>query len=112
MCMEFYARREATARKEHECEYCRDTISAGQKYSYETGKFEGDFFTRKLCLTCDMILREFMSEADEEYFEWSYVSEFLNENYCAECHCYHECNEMPARCKNIKEKFSQQEEMK
>lgn len=102
-----------TARKPHTCEYCNESIAAGQKYSRETGKWDGEFFVRKLCLTCNMILRDFASELyDGEGFNWGNVSDFLDEKYCVECHCYQECNEMPARCKNIKEKFSQQEEVK
>lgn len=46
--LEFYSSYIRTARKPHKCEYCQKDIMIGEKYSYESGKFEGDFFTRTL----------------------------------------------------------------
>lgn len=113
MNMEFYRHARMTARKPHTCEYCNESIAAGQKYSRETGKWDGEFFVRKLCLTCEMILREFISESGEEEFDWPYVTDHLVEHYCMSCPRYsEECDEKPACCKKIKEQFSHSEEMK
>lgn len=57
MCMadgyaEFCAVRERRAAKEHRCEECGRTIPVGERYSYASGKFEGDFFDAKQCVHC------------------------------------------------------------
>ena len=54
--LEFYNSYIRTARKAHKCEYCEKEIMVGEKYGYESGKFEGDFFTRKLCIPCRKML--------------------------------------------------------
>lgn len=41
--MDFYNQTLHVARKEHECEFCGKKIMPKEKYSYETGKYDGDF---------------------------------------------------------------------
>ena len=53
---DFNEQRIVTARKVHNCEFCKKQIQPGERYSYESGAFEGDFYTRKLCPECfDML---------------------------------------------------------
>lgn len=107
MMLELYEHHNRTAHKQHTCEYCGESIAAGQQYSYETGKWDGEFFVRKLCLTCEMILSEFMSESGEEEFDWPYVTDHLVEHHCMSCPRYHEeCDEVPSRCNNIRKEYA------
>ncbi len=46
--MEFYNQSLPKARKDHVCEFCGKKIHKGEKYSYESGKYDGDMFVRKL----------------------------------------------------------------
>ena len=46
--MEFYNSNYRTARKTHKCEFCGKEIAIGERYSYESGKFDGVFFRKKI----------------------------------------------------------------
>ena len=51
-CPEFFAESFPVARKGHKCCECGEEINPGQKYSKETGKWEGEFRTYKTCMPC------------------------------------------------------------
>lgn len=57
--MEFYTSKMVIAKKLHICEMCGDKISIGERYSYESGKYDGHFFERKLHLECSNIIEKF-----------------------------------------------------
>lgn len=40
------------ARKDHRCDACGRVITAGEHYQYESGKCDGDFYTRRACADC------------------------------------------------------------
>ncbi len=44
-----------TARKEHICCECHETIKAGQKYEQATLLFDGSWMTYKTCIPCQRI---------------------------------------------------------
>lgn len=50
-----------TARKEHKCCECRETIQRGEKYLSETLKY-GSLHTYKTCRTCESLRDEFFSD--------------------------------------------------
>ena len=84
--MELYHKQNVKARKPHKCEFCKKVIAAGKTYSYESGKYEGDFFQRKLCLTCSKMLDLFCRYTEYDEFSWDWIQEWLSNNYCkAEC---------------------------
>lgn len=41
-----------TARKDHRCHECRGVIPRGEQYKVTCGKFDGEFFTHKVCRRC------------------------------------------------------------
>lgn len=41
-----------TARKDHKCDWCRKPILKGQQYQHNSGKFDGSFFSTKICNPC------------------------------------------------------------
>jgi len=41
-----------TARKQHRCEFCGDTIEKDEKYIVNNGMFDGDFFIDRLHQHC------------------------------------------------------------
>lgn len=106
--LELYNSYIRTARKAHKCEYCEKNIMAGEKYSYESGKFEGDFFTRTLCVSCRKMLNAYIDDVDDDTFDWLAVSDFLSENYCDKL-CgqekRHDCDKSPECCEKIREEF-------
>lgn len=61
---DFNEQRIVTARKVHNCEFCKKQIQPGERYSYESGAFEGDFYTRKLCLNVLICLIRFAKRMD------------------------------------------------
>lgn len=107
--MELYNSYIRKARKPHKCEYCEKEIMVGEKYSYESGKFEGDFFTRTLCIPCSKMLNSYMDYSVDDTFDWWSVSDFLSENYCGKL-CgqekRHECDKSPERCEKIRAEFT------
>lgn len=67
MSLEFYNHKTPVSQKERVCEMCSGKIMSGEKYSYESGKFYGDFFTRKLHLDCFDVLTTYCEEVDHEF---------------------------------------------
>lgn len=53
------------ARKPHECAYCGRTIRVGERYSRETGTYEGEFDDYCLCDRCSWFVRETKIHEDE-----------------------------------------------
>ena len=105
---EFYKSTFPIAKKTHYCESCGKQIEVGEKYSYESGVFDG-FFTRKLCLPCKKMLEWYICSRQEEEFEWFGVSDDLRDEYCSKCtfanwkECIH--STCPQRCEYIRKTF-------
>ena len=109
--MEFYNHAFQTARKIHRCEFCSKHIKIGERYSYETGKWDGEFFVRKLCTPCYGMAAEYWCEVDNE-FDWDQITDYLSEKYCWSCqHSINEdCNIMlPCECPKIREHYREDE---
>jgi hypothetical protein len=47
-----YRKATRTARKDHECEECPETILAGERYEWATGCYDGEFQVFKTCSVC------------------------------------------------------------
>ena len=103
--LELYNSYIRTARKPHKCEYCEKEIIAGEKYSSESGKFEGDFFTRELCIPCRKMLDAYIDCSVDDSFDWLDVSDFLSDTCCYEL-CEqdkrHDCDKSPQCCEKIR----------
>nr|DAR21852.1 MAG TPA: hypothetical protein [Caudoviricetes sp.] len=112
MMLELYNSYIRTARKPHQCEYCQKEIMVGKKYSYENGKFDGDFFTRTLCVPCRKMLNAYIDDVDDDTFDWLAVSDFLSENYCDKL-CgqekRHDCDKTPECCEKIRKAVLEKE---
>lgn len=63
--MGFYGQKMVKARKSHYA-FCGKTIGGGERYSRERGNYEGDFFEKKLCLTCHEMLGQFCKVTEAE----------------------------------------------
>ena len=98
--MEFYDCSDRRAKKEHKCDFCNKTIRPGEKYSYEKGKYDGEFFTRKLCNTCALALSMYLHESLEDEIDWWRVSDWLVDEICSKCSesVKDKCNGIPERC--------------
>lgn len=115
--MEFYNRSLPEARKTHTCEFCGKEIQSGEKYSYETGKYEGEFFVRKLCLICEQMLSDFIYESDDNEFDWWEITDWLRDKYCVDCQnsdengdCYDDL--FPENCERVRKEFMKIEGVK
>lgn len=65
-----------TARKEHRCYECRETIPAGVKYEYVSGIWDGRADSYKTCLSCVEIRQHFACSGGWIYGElWSQLVE-------------------------------------
>lgn len=103
--LELYSHTYPVARKGHECEFCHCVIPKGKRYSYESGKFDGDMFTRKLCPECNGMLHDYYEENRDEEFDWCAVSDWLSDTYCYGCPNCEECNVIPEQCDIIRGNF-------
>ena len=57
-----------TARKDHRCTYCGESISKGEKYTYQQGNWNGRWFESKMHNECFADLCE---SGDGEYTPYS-----------------------------------------
>ena len=92
--MEFYNEYYRTARKPHTCECCRKTIEPGEKYCYQAGKFDGDFFVRYLCDDCSTVFNWYSASdyCQEEEFQYWEIEDAASEEFCETC-VHGRCNE-------------------
>lgn len=112
--LDFYNKSNPKARKDHVCEYCGKTIHKGEIYSYETGKYDGDMFARKLCLVCENILDAFIKEVDADEFDWWEINDWLRDLYCYNCEHRADgkdgCEIQPQNCHIIRKRFHPKED--
>ena len=84
--MEFFTSKIVTAKRQHTCEACGTTIAIGEKYRKETGKWEGDFFSRAWCSDCSNIMDYYFdfltTECEFDYWE---VQDNICEKFCYPC---------------------------
>lgn len=102
--MDFYDTKIHKAKKVHKCEFCEKTIEVGERYSYESGKFDGDFFVRKLCLDCRSILNDYLNSQQDNEFDWYGIEYCLYDEKCKDCADFNECkiSHSPQKCEKIK----------
>lgn len=104
--MEFYTESEHKARKPHKCDVCDKTIYPGSEYVRQTGKYDGDFFTRAWHKDCSEVMNyyfDFLSCDDE--FDYDGVYYDVQESLCRSCALSHwendECAEDLWHCDRI-----------
>lgn len=91
--MEFYDRRFRKAKKEHRCEMCHKTIEVGEEYCNETGKYDGDFFERKMHSNCFNMFQMMLDDMGDYEFTWDCFSDWWMDNKCSVCKFQHPiCN--------------------
>ena len=103
---DFNEQRIVTARKVHNCEFCKKQIQPGERYSYGSGAFEGDFYTRKLCPECFDMLDTFCKENGYGEFSWDWVTDWLHDLYCHDCPSKEDCDSFPQQCGIIRGNFA------
>lgn len=103
--MDFYNRTTPKARKEYKCEYCNKPIHIGQIHSYETGKYDGDMFGRRLHFPCYKMMQTYCRNNREDEFTWDAVDDWLHDEYCYACDKYEDCGygKMRSCPKNLKD---------
>ncbi len=89
--MEFYKERKHTAHKEYTCEMCGKPINIGKEYWEETGKFEGDFFARRLHPRCHNFETKYCCDIDPE-FCWDGVQDHIQDDCCFDGNCSYMIN--------------------
>lgn len=103
--MELYRRTHPKAKKPHTCEFCNKEIHIGEKYSYETGKYDGEMFTRKLCLVCEDMLESYCRDEGYGEFDQQDVDDWLQSVFCYSCDKREECTIPACTCTDIRSKF-------
>ncbi len=113
---DFHKEKKPIAKKEHICEFCKKTIEVNDQYVYQTGVFEGDFYTRKLCQECCDMIDDYTSQPDfDDWFTWNSVAEWLRERHCVcdKCDNYNEdCAIYPQSCSKIRNEYKHRSEEK
>lgn len=102
---DFFNQKNVKARKIHKCEFCEKKIQKGETYSYESGVFDGDFFSRKLCLECNNMLTQFCKENGYGEFSWDWIEDWIHDLYCYECEKKEDCELIPKQCEIIRKDF-------
>lgn len=85
MGMEFYTQSFPKARKQYKCDLCGKTIEPGKQYSCFTGKYDGEIFTSRNCMTCHAIINAYCAEYDETEYDEYEIREWLHDKYCDKC---------------------------
>ena len=83
--MAFYEHMFHTAKKQHICEMCGKPINPNEEYSVEVGKYDGDFFYRKLHKDCYNILQEYYDDQVDYWFDYDDIYYWFIEKYCKIC---------------------------
>ena len=83
--MEFYNSYTQKAKKEHICEACQQKILIGERYRYESGKFDRQFFDRSYHLECYNIMQDFWYDSDDDCFDYYQVREWWYDGHCYQC---------------------------
>ena len=99
--IECYTSEYPKARREHSCEFCKGRIQKGEKYSYEKWKSDGEFFTSKLCIPCDNMVKEYCGETGNTEYSLDDVEDFLAEEHCRGCNNSDDCLKIPQRCGDV-----------
>lgn len=99
--MEFYSERKSIARKVHTCELCGGKISPGETYYRETGKWDGDFFSRALHAHCHFMEQDYCCEVDNE-FSWDDITDYIADTYCCDYEARTDCQYRVTECPKIK----------
>ena len=81
---DFFSAIKRTARKQHQCSECGDTIHSKDKYEYISGKWDGSFSKHKTCLPCLEVREEFFCNGSYLGELWQSLQEHLWENLSAE----------------------------
>ena len=102
---DFFNQKYVTAKKIHKCEFCGKEIQPGERYSYENGVFEGDFFTRKLCPECNSMLNRFCEENEYGEFSWDWIEDWIHDLYCYGCDKKENCELVPKQCELVRRNF-------
>ena len=90
--MEFYSESHPIAKKRHRCEACNNIIFPGIRYCRQSGKWEGEFFTRAWCSDCETIMNYYFDYiSTESEFDYECVEDYVMECIC--CDCPHGVNE-------------------
>ena len=94
------------AKKEHKCHICGMSISEGEQYSRESGKYDGDFFDRATCKCCYSARDDYFNESGEnEYDDWC-ISDMVRDAVCHKCDRYEECEFAdPLWCEDIRKDY-------
>lgn len=71
---EVYDIEQRRARKDHRCEECRGTITAGEIYHYHHGVFDGAGFSNKLCEECQQLHND-VDKDNRDIYEQTCVGE-------------------------------------
>lgn len=83
--MGFWTSVNRKARKEHKCAYCEKVIQVGDRYSRETGKYDGEFNNYCLCLRCKWLIDKFEVEYLEDICFTLSENDLIN---CPSCGTY------------------------
>lgn len=73
--MECYDCKHVKTRKPHVCFLCGRVIEAGKEALYESGKYDGDFFSRYTCKDCEPLTDRFWEFVDGETY--SPIEDFM-----------------------------------
>ena len=106
--LEFYNDMVHKTKKDYKCEFCNQAIKIGEKYHRQSGKYDGEFFDRKLHMICDKMIAEYCSE-NREYDDISYdgVMDWLRDKHCYDCPDEDECTLSIFQCKKIIDNYKE-----
>ena len=107
--LELYVRKTPRARKAYDCFLCGLPIPKGEKHVYEKGKWEGEFFTRRLHSACSNMVDFHLDETGSSEFTEDGVVETVREYICPYCPEKENCKLWPSwvpRCEEVVKEFT------
>lgn len=92
---EFWNVKKVKPRKTHRCDICGKTIAIGEYCMYENGKFDGEFQSLYLCMTCYDLKEHYCHENREHVSDYGWnadnIIEDIRERICTECSTSNDC---------------------
>ena len=99
------------ARKWHRCDLCGGKIEVGDKYSYESGMYDGCFYTMTLHSVCRKIIEEF-ADAELEFgdeYTLNDVIDWLRDEFCYGCDGRESCDNYSV-CEKMKDYYRKEQQ--
>lgn len=91
-----------TAKKEHKCDLCGETINIGEKYYRYVSLYDGRFYDNKYHEECITAINKYCKELDYDEYTEDSVNDWIYGKVCDNHECDYCPYNMRTRCGQVK----------